>query len=292
MDTKRQTILVIVSIAAILLAAGCVAFGDEEGRQGDTDTVVMAYSSWGTAMSSTNVMKLVLEEAGYNVETVMVDIGVIFLGLSTGEVDCFVDAWLPSCHSEYMKAYGDKIDIVRYNMEGTRIGMVVPAYVTIDSIEELGEHQERFGGEIITIEPGSGTIRMTEAAIEEYNLPYKAVAGSEVAMLAALKRAIGNDEWVVITGWTPHWKFSRWDLKYLDDPKLMYGEEEYIATLARMGLAEDMPEVYAILERFHWDPDDMNSVMYDIEHGMSPEDAAAAWVNANPDKVNEWLGRA
>ena len=37
-------------------------------------------------------------------------------------------------------------------------------------------------------------------------------------MTAALKSAIANDEEIAVTGWTPHWMFARWDLKYLDDP--------------------------------------------------------------------------
>ncbi len=74
--------------------------------------------------------------------------------------------------------------------------------------------------------------------------------------------------------------------KNLDDPKGIYGGEEYIATLARQGLATDKPDVYAILSRFTWTADDMQSVMVSIEEGASDEAAAKAWIDAHPDQVN------
>ena len=62
-------------------------------------------------------------------------------------------------------------------------------------------------------------------------------------MTAALKRAYDAEEPIIITGWTPHWKFAKFDLKYLEDPKGSYGGEEEIHTIARLGLAEDFPEL-------------------------------------------------
>lgn len=257
----------------------------------EQQTVIVGVSPWGTAYSSSYVIKQVLEEAGYNVEMNFVDVGVIFQGVALRDLDCFVDAWIPACHEKYMEKYGDQFELLGYNMNGTRIGMIVPAYVPIDSIEELNGHIEEFDGKIISIEPGSGTVRMSEQAIEDYGLEgYELVTGSEVGMLSELKGAIENEEWIVITGWTPHWKFSRWDLKYLDDPKKVYGDEEYIGTIVRKGFKEDVPGAYAIIDRFHWETEDMNWVMYEVEKGASDEEAAAMWIENNPDKVAEWLG--
>ena len=54
-------------------------------------------------------------------------------------------------------------------------------------------------------------------------------------MTVALGQAIKNNEDIVITGWSPHWMFAKYDLKYLADPKGTMGGEEAIHTMARQG---------------------------------------------------------
>lgn len=142
---------------------------------------------------------------------------------------------------------------------------------------------------IVGTDPGSGLMQVTEKALEEYDLSdWELVSGSGASMTAALKKAYDKEEPIVFTAWSPHWKFIKYDLKFLDDPKLLYGDAEEIHTLARKGLKEDKPEAYTILERFHWDTEDMGEIMVAIEDGEDPEIAAQAWVDQNEDKVAEW----
>ncbi len=238
-------------------------------------------------------MKQVFEEAGYDVTLVAVDAGPLFQALANGDVDFTTTGWLPHTHEGYWEQYGDQIDYIHKNIPGAaRIGLVVPTYVTIDSIEELNGVADRFGGRIVGIEPGAGIMTRTEQAIEEYGLDYELVASSSAGMAAELRSSINSEDWVVVTGWSPHWKFSRYDLKFLDDPKGVYGGAEDIVTLARQGLKTDDPEAYGILTRFEWTTGDITSVMNAIEGGMPEEEAAKAWVDANPEKVKAWLGEA
>ncbi|GIN55988.1 glycine betaine-binding protein OpuAC [Lederbergia ruris] len=142
---------------------------------------------------------------------------------------------------------------------------------------------------IVGTDPGSGLMQATEKALEEYDLSdWELVSGSGASMTAALKRAYDKEEPIVFTAWSPHWKFIKYDLKFLDDPNLLYGDAEEIHTLARKGLKEDKPEAYTILERFHWDTEDMGEIMVAIEDGEDPEMAAQAWVDDNKEKVAEW----
>ncbi len=148
---------------------------------------------------------------------------------------------------------------------------------------------DQFDGKIIGIEPGAGIMLATEDAIVEYDLDYELIASSSAGMAAELRSAYNKEEWVVVTGWAPHWKFDRFDLKFLDDPKGVYGEAEDIVTVARLGLAEDQPEAYGIIKRFEWTGSDIAEVMTAIEDGVPEDEAARAWITANPDKVSYWI---
>ncbi|CAM5206058.1 Glycine betaine/proline transport system substrate-binding protein OS=Ureibacillus acetophenoni OX=614649 GN=SAMN05877842_11182 PE=4 SV=1 [Ureibacillus acetophenoni] len=144
---------------------------------------------------------------------------------------------------------------------------------------------------ITGIEPGAGITGQAKNTLAEYeNLEgWELQESSTAGMLGALESAIKNEEPIVILGWTPHWMFSAYDLKFLEDPKGTFGGAEDIQTIARIGLEEDLPEAYTILDRFHWEPADMESVMFESEENDIPiEEAAKNWVEQNPDKVKEW----
>ncbi len=40
-----------------------------------------------------------------------------------------------------------------------------------------------------------------------------------IEMFYISAEAIRKKQWIVVTGWSPHWMFGRWNLHYLDDPK-------------------------------------------------------------------------
>ncbi|MBD7984812.1 glycine/betaine ABC transporter [Sporosarcina sp. Sa2YVA2] len=142
---------------------------------------------------------------------------------------------------------------------------------------------------ITGIDPGAGIMEATEKAIKEYDLDkWDVTTGSGAAMTASLKKAYDKEKPIIVTGWTPHWKFAKFDLKYLDDPKGVYGGEEQIKTIARIGLAEDMPEAHQVLSNFHWTEEDMGEVMVAIQEGEKEEVAAQNWLDKNADKLAEW----
>jgi glycine betaine/proline transport system substrate-binding protein len=149
---------------------------------------------------------------------------------------------------------------------------------------------EQLDYEIVGIDPGAGLMKLTiNDVLPEYGLDdWEVVEGSGAAMAAALKKAYDKEEPIIVTGWSPHWKFSKFDLKYLEDPKGIYGGAEDINTIVRLGLKEDHPDAYKLLDQFQWEPEHMEVVMGLIQDGTDPVDAAAQWVSENEELVSTW----
>ncbi|MDY6905323.1 MAG: glycine betaine ABC transporter substrate-binding protein [Thermodesulfobacteriota bacterium] len=274
----------VISIAFIMAMADTAVAKDKKAE--------IVYVEWSCATASANVVKTVLEtKMGYDVELTPVSAAAMWQALATGDVDGCTTAWLPTTHKHYFEKVKDKVVNLGHNLVGTKIGLVVPTYVKIDSIAEMNANAEKFDGQITGIDPGAGIMSKTEKVIEAYNLDdMTLMEGSGAMMTAVLKDKIENNEWVVVTGWTPHWKFGKWDLKYLDDPKGIYGGAEYIDTIVRKGLKEDKPDLYAFLDNFNWTADDIQTVMaWNQQKGTTPAQNALKWVKENPEKVNAWL---
>ncbi len=148
---------------------------------------------------------------------------------------------------------------------------------------------ERLDYTITGIDAGAGVVRSAEEAVEAYGLDYKVQTSSSAAMTQSLADAIANEEPIIVTGWNPHWIFAKYDLKYLEDPKGSFGSAENINTIARLGLKEEKPEAYKVLDNFKWEGSDMESVMVKVNEGQSPEEVAREWVDENQDKVSAWI---
>jgi glycine betaine/proline transport system substrate-binding protein len=219
-----------------------------------------------------------------------------------------LSAWLPDTHRHYLERYAAGVVDLGPNLEGTRTGLVVPAVAAgrqtgatgmrgrrdlrVESIGDLRGMQRVFAGRIVGIDPEAGIMRAAERAIEAYDLAgWRLVEGSEAQMTAALTQAVRRQEPVVVTGWVPHWMFGRWALRMLDDPKGIFGDAGAIHTLVRPGLGREMPEVQRFLDRFRWEPRDMEQLMLwiEIDRGLDPYGKARRWLAANPAKVEAWI---
>lgn len=280
-----RKVLMLAAAAALLVTIGC--------SKGEEKKITLAYVAWDSEIASTHVVKRVLEDRlGYRVEMLQVDAGPMWAGVSDGSADAMVAAWLPTTHQSYYEKFEGKFVDLGPNLEGTKIGLVVPAYWDVQSIEDLQkpEYADAAGRRIIGIEPGAGVMMTTEAAMDAYGLAdWTLVESSSAAMASELLKAYQEERPIIVTGWTPHWKFAKMELKYLEDPLGVYGGDERIHTIVRKGLDEDHPDAYQFLDRFYWTPDDMAQVMVDIQEGMEAEEAARKWIEANGDKVDAWV---
>lgn len=285
----RKIGMMLALVAVLGIAFGC---GSKEKAAEEKQTVKLVYVNWAEGIAMTNLAKAVLEDKmGYEVQTQVADVGPVYTSVASGDNDAFLDGWLPVTHASYLEEYGEQIDDYGTNYDGARIGLVVPSYVTINSITEMNANKDKFNGQIVGIDAGAGIMKATERAIDTYGLDLELVASSGPAMTAALKKAIDKNEWVAVTGWKPHWKFARWDLKFLDDPDGEYGAVENIHCIARKGLDTDMPDVAAFLKAFHMDDQTLGDLMGKIADAdkADPSEVAKTWMNEHMDLVNTWL---
>ncbi len=277
---------------------------------GAADTPLrLAYANWSSSVASAHLVCAVVREyLERDCRLQAVSAEQMWAQVAAGKADAMLAAWLPHTHREYAQRFGARLEDLGPNFEGTRTGLVVPDVavgrqtgptgarvrprIPVQGIADLGAHRDDFAGRIIGIEPDTGVMRSTREALQRYRLDgFRLVEGSEAAMTEALSEAVRRQEWIVVTGWTPHWMFGRWSLRFLDDPQGVYDSGGAIHTLVRRGLRADMPAVHRLLDRFHWNQQQLGKLMVWIEtdQGRDPYAQALRWLRTHPDRVRAWL---
>jgi len=236
---------------------------------------------------------VLLEERGYTVNLQELDIASTFTGVANGQVDLYMDAWLSTTHQVYWDRFKDQLEVVTSWQEGKNT-LVVPDYVTnVNTIADLKGNEAQFDGRIVGIEAGAGEMKaMREKVIPTYGLTdYNLVEGSSPAMLATLDSSIAQNKPVVVTLWQPHWAFSRYPLKVLEDTQTAFGPPDQMQIIATKGFGAANPEVNGWLKNFKITPEQLSDLMLKIQNaGKGQEEAAAKqWAADNKAVVDAWF---
>jgi glycine betaine/proline transport system substrate-binding protein len=281
-----------MGLAAVLLGSGPIAATAQDAKP-----VKIGWAAWSDAEFVTKLAaKLIKDELDNEVELVQTDVAPLYQGVSRGDLDAMMMAWLPQTHADYFARVKDKVETLGTVYDGAKLGWVVPKYIpedAISSIEDLkkDEVREKLGNEVQGIDPGAGLTRLSEQAIKDYGLEgYKLKISSEAGMLTTVDRAIRSENWFVATSWSPHWMFGKYELRYIDDPKKSLGEAEHVDILARTGFKEENPEVAAFLSRMKLPIADLEAAMFDAQE-TSYEAAVEKYITNHPDQVKAWLGK-
>ncbi|WP_159520439.1 glycine betaine ABC transporter substrate-binding protein [Sunxiuqinia indica] len=281
----------VLLLAVLTLALSSCNSGKKKAEETEKEITMAYVDGWASGVAMTHVAQVILEQNGYDVDTKAAAVDLVYASMAQGDVDVFMEAWLPVTHGEKVKKFGDKIVSLNVNTDQARLGLVVPKYVTINSIEELNDVADKFDGKIIGIEKGAGITGMTNKALEEYELTnMEQLNSSGIAMLSELTKAIKEERDIVVALWAPHWAFGRFDLKFLDDPKKVYGETERIETFARAGFVEEDPWAGEFFKNFHLNDSEAGAILAFFKDGGNDRYATAKkWVAENQDIVNRWL---
>jgi glycine betaine/proline transport system substrate-binding protein len=265
--------------------------GSSSGGGGKNVSIAVV-DGWDEDVAATHLWKEILQAKGYTVDVKALDVASTFTGVSTGQINLYLDAWLPTTHQVYWDRFGDKLEAVKEWGPGKNT-LVVPDYVTdVTTIADLKGKAAQFQGRIVGIEAGAGEMKaMRERVIPGYGLTdYNLIEGSSPAMLAALDSAIKQKQPIVATLWQPHWAFSRFPLKVLDDTQTAFGPPDKLTIVATKGWSAANPEVAGWIKKFDITPEQLSDLMLAIQNGgKGNEDASTKeWISKNQQVVDAW----
>lgn len=293
------------ALAAGTLTPAALAACGADGEPGlataaakDRGTITIGYVAWDEAIAVTELWKQLLESKGYRVEAVQKDaVPDLFRGVAEGQFDVFMDAWLPSVHTEEWARYGGStVDLGPWYEPGD-LGLAVPDYVDeVESLVDLPEYADLFDGTIVGIEPTAGLTRtIDKSVIPEYGLTdtYRQQAKDTGTMLQALDTAYAAKRPVLVGMWRPHWAFSKYDIRYLDDPADAFGDPDKLHTIvSREFHGRRDNEALEWLRNFRVTPDQLQGLEAAIQDAGGAEHKSAAvesWIGGNEPLVKQWL---
>ncbi len=295
MSAYKGVLVLVLVVAVGVLAAGC----GWSGAIGGGKQLRLGYIEWDENVAVSNLTMVLLEdELDYEVELQVTNEAVVkqvFRDVADGGLDAFQDVWLPN-HKDYLSEVEADVEQLDPWFEGeTTQGLAVPFYMDVRSVAEL----DRAGTDlIIGIEPGSAVHpQIKNEVIPGYDLEMLLVESSTPVMLSELDKAYEEREPVVFYGWSPHWMNTRYDLRYLEDPKDLQGDfndPARISSIVNPDLAEDDPAAHAFLEALSLDENQINQLEEEINAAGSanPEEGVRSWLENHGDTVRPWITAA
>src|SRR5690554_5814022 len=109
---------------ALMASVSLVAMPAHSESKG---TVHLAYVEWSSTVASTNVVRVALEKAGYDVKTTSLAGAAMWQAVANGDADALLAGWLPTTHEDYFEQLGDQVDrkSTRLNSSHVRISYAV-----------------------------------------------------------------------------------------------------------------------------------------------------------------------
>ncbi|AOF93193.1 glycine betaine ABC transporter substrate-binding protein [Sinorhizobium sp. RAC02] len=274
---------------------------------------------------------LLEEQLGKEVEAIKAgSVPVIWEALNRngGEIDIWTDVWLPNQQALVDQYAGEngKVKLAANSYAGTQgycttkvtadkhgihsvFDLADPAKAAVFSADGKGKGKIWLGA-AGWLSTNIETVRARDYGFADF---FDLQTTDEAVATADLDAAVKAG-----TGWIgycygPHQNFARYELEVLEEPKHddaawnfvepsdpNWLEKSSIKSAYKdaaihiaysKSLAENAPEVAAILERVTFTTDAVSKLAFAIAvEGRNPDDAARDWIAANPDVVAGWVG--
>ncbi|HXV31778.1 MAG TPA: glycine betaine ABC transporter substrate-binding protein [Sinorhizobium sp.] len=251
-------------------------------------TIEMGTLAWEDLTPIAGITKKVLEDAGYTVKlTEFSEWGIAYAALSKGDIQILASQ-VDYVAQDYWDKNKNRLEKISPVSHGLYQGIAVPKYVNIDSVDQLNDNADKFGGKIIGIEPGAGLMRDTANAVKDYGLKLQLVEGSTAAMTAALKSAIDRQEWIAVTLWEPSWMMQKYDVKYLKDPKGVFPPPQTYYWIGHKGFSEENPQAREILASVYVPLADITAINGAVGDGKKMDEVVKEWTDSHADLLKRW----
>jgi len=281
-------------ILCIGLLMGTVACGSSDKTDNDKKVeITIGKNPYPHEWIPVNIIKQVAEDRGYKINLVEGDIGFMFLGLAQGDVDIYPDVWLPVLHKTYMDKYKGEFELIGTLTKEIPIGVGVPSYTKFHSLADLKDNADVIGNRIVGVEPSAGMMLTAEKTLKAYDLTdsIKLLDGSTPAMLAELDKSIKLKEPIVFLAWRPHTMFTKYDIRFLDDPKGIWAFDNNEIGV-NVNLKEKAPDMYKFLQHFTLSLDEIEGMLMKMEDENVPiEELASEWIAKNKDEVDSYFSK-
>ncbi|MFD6339035.1 ABC transporter substrate-binding protein [Streptomyces sp. NPDC060131] len=317
--TRTHAALALVSAGALLAVTGCGAadmtkqaspYANAQGAK----TVTLSVQSWVGAQANVAVASYLLEhELGYRVDTVQIDEVPAWDALSQGRVDAILEDW---GHPDQEARYVDEKKTIApgggLGVTG-HIGWFVPTYFAerhpdVTDWRNLDKYASQLrtaesGGKGQLLDGSPSYVTNDKALVNNLDLDYQVVfAGSEAAQITQIKQ-FAKEKKPFLTYWyKPQWLFQKVPMTEVKLPAYKEGcdaDPEKVACayphtplqkFLNADFAKKGGSAARFLENFTWTTEQQNEVALMIaEQKLSPEEAAAKWVETNGPTWKKWL---
>lgn len=260
--------------------------------------VRMAEPGWNDLALTTGTAAVILEALGYNVQSDILGIPIIYQSMAGKDLDAFLGYWDPAMET-YAAPYekDGSVERIHVNLEGAKYTFGVPDYVYdagVHDFADLQKFSEQFDKQMYGIEAGSNTLMFDVIADKAFGLEgWNVIESSESGMLAQVARDIEQKKFIVFQAWAPHPMNTAFSIKYLSGGDAHYGPNFGAATVStqvRKGYVGECPNVGRLLNNLTFDIDFENKGMsYLMNDGMDPREAAKKMLTEQPTVLDAWL---
>lgn len=313
---KLKTSLLGFGLATSLMALAGTASACELGRN-----VKLADGNWDAIQVFNSIAARILKD-GYDCEAELVTGAMVplFTALGKGDVDIFMDVWIPNNQEVWAETmeqgavelgvmYADATEgwyVPRYVVEGDAERGIDPMAPDLTGVDQLAQHSELFTdpeepdkGRFLNCPIGWGCEQRNNDKLEAYGLTDSFVnfrPGTGAALDAAYASAHKRGKPVVGYYWEPTWLLGVYDMVKLEEPACTEDNANACAfpstpasVTASAQFVEEADELESFFANFETSSAEVSALLAFMQEGDGADrDAAAAHFLEN--YADTWTG--